>query len=137
DRNGVEDVFVRDRMLGTTERVSVDANGVQGNGDSRAPSMSAGGRYVAFCGAASNLVPGDVNSLWDAFVHDRQTGATELVNVATSGTYGDLGGDIAALSADGRYVAFTSGSSNLVAGDVNGKWDVFLRDRQAGTTVLV
>jgi hypothetical protein len=134
DTNGVVDVFVRDRLNGTTERVSVDSTGMQGNDDSALASISADGRYVAFASFATNLVPGDTNNASDVFVHDRQTGATERVSVDSSGVQGNDLSSRPSISADGRYVAFHSLASNLVAGDTNGNYDIFVRDRQSGTT---
>ena len=74
DTNGDTDVFVHDRQTGTTTRVSVDSSGVQGNGvsyltDISGNSISGDGRFVTFVSAATNLVPGDTNGFWDAFVH--------------------------------------------------------------------
>ena len=138
DTNGVSDVFVRDRQTGTTERVSVDSGGGEGNGGSYFPSISADGRYVAFLSYADDLVTGDTNTAPDVFVRDRQGGATERVTVATSGVQGNAGSYWApAISADGRYVAYQSNSRNLVGGDTNAASDVFVRDRQAGTTERV
>ncbi len=142
DTNGAQDVFVRDRQTGTTERVSVDSAGAQGNGNSLGASISADGRFVAFGSAASNLIAGDTNGYEDIFVRDRQSGTTERVSVATDGTQGNANsGDIPALapsiSADGRFVAFQSAASNLVAGDTNGRLDIFVRDRRSGTTERV
>ena len=115
----------------TTERVSVSSSGEEGNGESRFPSLSADGRYVAFESTASNVVPGDTNGTWDVFVHDRVTGQTSRVSVSSSGEQGNnRSGDAwPSLSADGRYVAFHSLASNLVPGDTNGVSDIFLRDR--------
>ena len=137
DNNGTHDIFVHDRQAGTTERVSVDSNGTEGNGNSTDPSISADGRYVAFFASASNLVAGDTNSTRDIFVHDRQTGTTERVSVDSSGTEGNDDSDVPSISADGRFVAFTSSASNLVAEDSNANWDVFVHDRQTGTTERV
>jgi Tol biopolymer transport system component len=134
DANGVVDVFVRDRQNGTTEFVSVDSNGIQGNDDSALASISADGRYVAFASFATNLVPGDTNDASDVFVHDRQTGTTERVSVDSGGLQGNNGSSYPSISADGRYVAFHSVASNLVAGDTNGSYDVFVHDRQSGLT---
>jgi Tol biopolymer transport system component len=129
------DVFVRDRLLGTTERVSLGAAGVEGDGDSRTPSISADGRFVAFTSAASNLVPGDANGTDDVFVRDRLLGTTERVSVDSSGVEGDGASQkFPTISADGRYVVFASRATNLVAGDTNAAPDVFLRDRLSGTT---
>jgi Tol biopolymer transport system component len=137
DTNGVTDVFVRDRASGETTRVSVDSNGVQGNGGSYYPAISADGRFVAFQSDASNLVPGDTNGLTDIFVRDRQSGTTERVSVATSGAQGDSACGHASISADGKWVAYYSYSSNLVPGDTNSSADVFLRDRLNGITTRV
>jgi Tol biopolymer transport system component len=138
DTNDAWDVFVHDRQTGTTSRVSVRSNGHQGNNDSQAPLISAGGRYVAFISGASNLVPGDTNDTFDVFVHDRQTGTTSRVSVRSNGDQGNLtSGGGASISADGRFVAFTSVASNLVPGDTNAQPDVFLHDRQTGKTTRV
>jgi len=127
DLNGTWDVLVRDRQAGTTTRISVDSSGVQGNGSSDVPSISADGQYVAFASAASNLVSGDDNATNDIFVHDRQTGATTRASVDSSGVQGNGYSDVPSISADGRYVAFASGASNLVTGDTNAVYDVFVR----------
>ena len=136
DTNEARDLFVRDRQLGTTERVSVNSGGVQGNGHSYEPAISADGRYVAFYSDATNLVIGDTNGQPDVFVRDRQLGTTERVSVDSSGNQASNYSSTPAISADGRYVAFLSGANNLVAGDTNAQ-DIFVRDRQLGTTTLV
>jgi len=137
DTNSFIDVFVRDRQAETTERVSVSSAGAQGNWDSDYASISADGRYVAFCSGASNLVEGDTNGAADVFVRDREAGTTERVSVSSAGAEGDGGGYWPAISADGRYVAFSSGATNLVESDTNGVVDIFVRDRLAGTTERV
>jgi Tol biopolymer transport system component len=137
DTNGAYDVFVRDRTAGTTTRISKSSAGVEGNGYSDSPSISSDGRYVAFQSSATNLVSGDTNGMDDIFVRDRQTGTTYLVSRDSSGVEGDGHSDSPSISADGRYVAFYSGSTNLVTGDTNGAWDIFVRDRQTGTTTRV
>jgi Tol biopolymer transport system component len=137
DTNNSSDVFVRDRLTGATERVSVNFDGTQANGDSQNPSISADGRYVAFESVASTLVPGDTNGMSDIFIHDRQTGTTERVSVASDGTQGNSYSGAPSISADGRYVAFYSGASNIVPGDTNGQYDIFVRDMQTGTTERV
>jgi Tol biopolymer transport system component len=134
DTNGFTDVFVHDRNTGTTERVSVDTNGVQGNLESFNPSISADGRYVAFQSSSSNLVVGDTNAVTDVFVRDRIAGTTERVSISTSGDQGNGQSEVASLSGDGNLVAFHSLATNLVAGDTNGNYDVFVRNRLAGTT---
>ncbi len=137
DTNGVADIFVRDRATGTTERVSVDSAGAAGNGSSFEGSISVDGRFVAFDSAATNLVAGDTNGVADIFVRDRATGTTERVSVDSAGAEGNGASSVAAISADGRFVAFLSYATNLVAGDTNGVADIFVRDRATGTTERV
>ena len=145
DTNGAWDVFVRDRAAGVTLRVSVDSGGAQGNGNSggsfflqqNTVDIAAGGRYAAFMSEASNLVAGDMNGRMDVFVHDLVTGATTIESLDSAGNQGDLESSWPAISADGRYLAFLSLATNLVPADTNGQIDVFLRDRQAGTTQRV
>ena len=138
DTNGVSDVFVRDLQNGTTERVSVDSSGLEGDDVSSAASISFDGRYVVFFSHATNLVGGDTNALPDIFLHDRQTASTERVSIGSGGVQGNgFTGAVAAISPDGRYVTFFSAASNLVPGDLNGTYDVFVRDRLNGTTDLV
>ena len=134
DTNGVVDVFVRDRVAGATERVSVSSSGAQANGSVSA-AMSADGRFVAF---SSDLVAGDtLEDLDDVFVRDRVAGTTKRVSVSSTGAQANDSSKSPAISADGRFVVFGSGASNLVAGDTNGAYDVFVRDRVAGTTERV
>jgi cysteine-rich repeat protein len=140
DTNNVPDVFAYDRASGVTARMSVSSTGVQATQQSVAAQVSGDGRYVAFDSDAANLVTGDTNGRTDVFVHDRVSGATERVSVASDGTQGNNRSgflDAPALSADGRYVAFTSGANNLVPLDGNNVVDVMLRDRVAGTTIRV
>ena len=140
DTNGVADIFVRDRALGTTERVSVDSAEVEGNGvsgEARGVSISADGNLVAFTSLATNLVAGDTNGMNDVFVRDRALGTTERVSVSSLEVEATSIANGPAISADGLFVAFNSGASNLVPGDTNGDLDVFVRDRIAGTTERV
>ncbi|MFO0982905.1 MAG: calcium-binding protein [Planctomycetota bacterium] len=137
DTNGVEDFFVCDRQTGATIRVSVDSQGVQADRDSYyRPAISADGRYVAFMSAADNLVPGDTNHREDIFVHDCLTGETTRASVDSQGNEANDLSFFPAISADGRYVAFASAASNLVADDRNGVMDILVHDRQTGQTVL-
>jgi Tol biopolymer transport system component len=137
DTNEVTDVFVHDLLAGTTNRVSVTSNGTQGDYISNIPRLSADGRYVVFNSLANNLVSGDTYSSGDVFVRDLLTGTTEMVSVAPDGTLGNGWSSSGLLSADGRYVVFSSTSDNLVSSDPDGQQDVFLRDRQTGTTSLI
>ncbi len=135
DTNAKSDIFVHDRQTDTTELVSVASNGAQGNGSSFESSISADGRLVAFDSQASNLVAGDTNAQIDVFVHDRTTGSTERVSVSSDGAQGN--GSEPSISTDGRFVAFGSAATNLVAEDTNAKSDVFVRDRTNDTTERV
>jgi hypothetical protein len=137
DTNGYADIFVHDRQTGQTSRVSIASNGTQGNGDPAWSPISANGRYVAFDSYASNLVSGDTNGAWDVFVHDRQTGVTSRISVASGETQGNGSSISPSISTDGRYVAFDSTATNLVSGDTNGHEDVFVHDRQTGQTSRV
>jgi tricorn protease-like protein len=135
DTNGVSDVFVHDRSTGETTRVSVTTDGDQATSHSRMPSISSDGRTVGFDSDAPNLVAGDTNEQNDAFVHDRVTGETTRVSVATDGSQTTAAtGPVGApgVSADGRYVTFPGTASNLVANDTNNTGDVFLHDRATG-----
>lgn len=137
DTNGFEDILVRDRYAATTERVSVASDGAQANGPSLFASISADGRFVAFESYASNLVAGDTNGTDDVFVHDRATGVTVRVSVSSTGAQSNGGCISPSISSDGRFIAFDSAATNLVAGDTNGVQDVFVHDRLAGTTERV
>jgi len=134
DTNGLDDVFLRDRSNGTTERVSIDSLGVEANGTSEYPSITDDGRFVVFHSYATNLVSGDTNGCVDVFVRDRSGGTTERVSLSSTGAQGDGDSYFATISADGRFVAFASSATNLVSGDSNGRIDIFVRDRQTGIT---
>jgi hypothetical protein len=137
DTNGYGDLFVHDRTTGETSRVSIASDGTEGNNLSYAPFISADGRYVAFNSQASNLVDGDTNGYGDLFVHDRTTGETSRISIASDGTQGDNNSMSGSISADGRYVAFSSSATNLVDNDTNGYYDAFMHDRMTGETSRV
>jgi Tol biopolymer transport system component len=137
DTNGVADIFVRDMKTGKTRRVSIRSGGGQSDGASTLPSISGGGRYVAFQSDATNLVPGDSNGFTDVFVRDTKTGKTRRVSVRTGGGQSNEDSGTATISADGRFVVFGSRATNLVNGDTNGFDDIFVRDRKTGTTSRV
>jgi Tol biopolymer transport system component len=120
---------VKDRTTGTLTRVAVSSGGAQGNSGSLRPSITGDGRYVSFDSRASNLVPGDTNGEFDVFLKDLSTGTLSRVSVSGGGAQGNGGSFFGAISAAGGYVVFDSGSSNLVAGDTNGSFDVFVRKR--------
>ncbi len=122
---------------GATRRISVGLHGEEANGGSSFAAISANARFVAFSSNATNLVFGDNNNVDDIFVYDRATRTLERVSLASDGTEADGHSYNPAISADGRFVAFASYATNLVAGDTNNWVDVFVRDRQTGTTVRV
>jgi Tol biopolymer transport system component len=149
------DLLLRDRQTGKVELVSVTPDGAPANGDSRHASISADGRFVAFQSEANNLVAGDVNELTDTFVRDRLLRTTERVGaggypaISADGRFIAFVGDgvqvwdrqtgktervadgrSPAISADGRFVTFESNADNLAPGDMNGRWDVFVAERQ-------
>ena len=132
DTNATCDVFVRDRYNSTTELASHVWIAAEANAESRSASLSADGRYVAFASDASNLVPGDTNGRSDVFVFDRQTSTTERVSIGSDSTQGYSDSHGSSISADGRYVAFSSWAHNLVPADT-GWQDIFVYDRQSRT----
>lgn len=137
DTNDTYDTLVHDRKTGETSCISVASDGTKGNDASEIPSISADGRFVAFESEASNLVSVDTNEIIDIFLHDRLTGETDLVSVASDGTQGNNASERPSISADGRYVAFSSWASNLVPDDTNDTRDIFVHDLQTEETVRV
>lgn len=107
------------------------------NGGSQLLDMSADGRYVAFFSFATNLVGSDTNGTIDIFVKDMQTGAVLNATTDAAGIQANGASADGTISADGRYVAFTSNASNLVLNDLNGGADVFRKDLLTGDVVLV
>ena len=130
DSNERPDVFVRDRVLGTTERVSVCASdGSEANAGSGGQVITPDGRYVVFVTGASNLSPLDIQSdTLDIYLHDRQTSETELVSLAQDGTRPYIfESQNPSVSDDGRYIVFES-RAQLVADDTNYDSDVYVQD---------
>ncbi len=142
DTNGKVDVYRHDRDADgdgifdepgqiSTVRVSVASDGEQGNADSglaMVPVMNPSGRYIVFSSTASNLVGNDTNAQEDMFVHDMLTGQTTRVSVSSTGEQGNLHSQSPAITSDGRYIVFSSPSSNLVSGDTNNTSDIFVHD---------
>ncbi|MGW8375082.1 hypothetical protein [Streptomyces sp. ODS28] len=137
DTNDEEDVFVRDRRTGRTERISVADDGAEvpsHRGDLGGGALSADGRYAVFESGGDALVAGDTNDTTDVFVRDRRRGTTERVNLSAAGgqlAYRSIWSDI---SGSGRYVSFATYDPGVVPGDTNGRFDVFLRDVARGST---
>ncbi|MCE9558821.1 MAG: hypothetical protein K8R88_07695 [Armatimonadetes bacterium] len=136
DGNGMQDIFVRDNVLGITTMVSLSSIGTQGNGPSSDPCISSDGRFVAFVTDANNLFPGDANGFADILLHDRAFGTT--TRVSYNGAGGPTNGASASpsISANGQFVAFESNASNIVAGDANGAVDIFVRNNIANTNAI-
>jgi Tol biopolymer transport system component len=137
DANGRVDVFVRDRLAGTTELVSVDSSGGQADDDCQFPSISADGRFVAFHSRADNLVAGDTNGYEDIFIRDRQLGTTERVNLGPGGVQGDADSSCPVISLDGGFVAFESQALDLAPGAPSGWRNHLLLDRQTGVIEFI
>lgn len=137
DTNIRNDVYLRDTTTGETRRVSVATGGGQGNGVSDSPSISSDGRYIAFRSDANNLVANDFNAQSDVFVHDRVAATTVRVSVSDAGIEGSAGSLNPSISADGRYIAFTSGAGNLVPSDTFGLNDIFRFDRNTATVLRI
>lgn len=122
---------------GNTERVSVSSSEEEGNGASTFHDVSADGRYVTFVSGATNFAVGDTNDAADIFVRDRTTGETTIVSVSSGGVYGNAISSFPTISGNGRYVAFHSEATNLVANDTNGWDDIFVHDRVTENTTRI
>lgn len=138
DTNNKRDVFVFDRQLRITERVSVASNGAQANQSSGYSSISGDGRFVVFNSLADNLVQGDNNAMSDIFIHDRDTNQTNMVTVGSyNWNASRTGAGKTAISFDGRYIVFVSDGNGLSPFDTDYQPDVYLFDRTFGTMTLV
>ena len=138
DTNGRTDVFLRDRQAGKTVLVTVAKDGGPSRsfGELHGAAISDDGNLVAFSSDASDLVTGDRNGTWDAFVRDVRSGTTERVSLAADGSEASSDVGLLGMSADGRYVLMTSAAANL-AGDDSSRPGVFVRDRSTGVTTRV
>ncbi len=134
DTNAAQDIFVRDRSLGTTTRVSTNSSGTQANGFNAEPVISPDGRYVGFHSAATNLVANDSNDDWDIYVKDLSNGAIVRASLSSNENQTTERSANAWLSDQALHIAFESDATNLVSGDTNGVKDIFVRDRIATTT---
>ncbi|WP_442581602.1 hypothetical protein ACSBOB_06315 [Mesorhizobium sp. ASY16-5R] len=137
DDNGVSDIFLRDMATGTLTRVSLTDADSQTNGHSSDAVVSDNGRYVVFTSAASNLIAGPSSGHDQIFIRDTVANTTKIVSAPAGDIQGDGDSGSADISADGRYVVFESKADNLVAGDLNGKSDVFVYDTWSGLTVML
>ncbi|MGK7296956.1 MAG: TolB family protein [Candidatus Wenzhouxiangella sp. M2_3B_020] len=141
DANGTFDVFVFDIATDPApplERVSRDSSGDGGRGESASATLSDDGNVVAFHSYADDLVADDLNGHEDAFVRFRNAGSSTLmVSVTPAGIPGNGDSLRPFVSGNGDFVAFRSQASDLVAGDTNGHWDIFVRDLTTDTTERV
>jgi Tol biopolymer transport system component len=130
-------ILVKDLQSGAIQIVDTDATGALSNNIASDPVISADGRYVAFVSDDSKLTAGDTNQKNDIFRKDLQTGAIVRVSTNAAGAQADGGSEYPQISADGRFVVFSSLASNLVAGDSNNYNDIFYKDMQTGAIQLV
>jgi Tol biopolymer transport system component len=134
DRNNTVDIFLRDRVAGTTERVTMAGRKTEANSESSVPAISPDARFIAFRSFADNLVPGDTNFTADVFLLDRQARTIVRVSVTSAGQQADNASGSPAITPDGRFVAFESSALLLPGETEDFASDVYLRDLQAGTT---
>ena len=145
DDNNYRDIFLRAGGIKSTKAISVNSDGVLGNGDSISPSISGDGRYVVFASSATNLINGDTNNYCDTnydekkeencqdiFLRDNQTNGTTLISVAANGMQANGRSELPVVSMDARYVVFYSEATNLDLSHQNAGW--YIRDRQTGIT---
>src|SRR5262245_34311814 len=125
DTNNHTDVFLHDRLLGTTTRLSVTSDGQQVAKGARLPVISGDGTKVVFISDSQVFTTGDTNGAYDVIVRDVVNGTNKVASVNSAGATGDQASFVAALSQDGRFIAFASNADNLVPGDDNGHQDVF------------
>jgi Tol biopolymer transport system component len=138
DRAPYFDIFMRDLVASNTTLVSVNLSGVGGGNDnSILPVASSNAQFVAYESAAGNFVPNDTNGTSDVFLRDTLNQTAALVSVNAFGRAANGASGNAAISADGRWIAFDSRASDLVTNDANGQSDVFVRDMVSGVTTLV
>lgn len=144
DTNSRPDIFVRDRKVGSTVRANLSSTGAEiptgfftPAGSSDSFKMSANGRFIVFASADASVTAGDTNGKIDIFLRDLSSNTTEMISTTPTG--GQLNDDskVGDISADGRYIVFTSAANNVVPGDVNNREDVFVRDRKQSTTTLI
>jgi len=137
DNNYKEDVFLCDRTAGTIRCLSLNPSGATGDNHSHDCQLSADGRFVLFRSSATDLVANDNNGYPDLFLYDRTSDALSIVSINSSGQLADLGAIRGSISADGRFIVFSSRSTNLVSGSTNIHLDLFVHNRETGQTKLI
>ncbi|HEX2623506.1 MAG TPA: hypothetical protein VHL11_25270, partial [Phototrophicaceae bacterium] len=131
DNNAQPDIFIYDRVVNQVAQVNLSSSGAQSNAEDPASGIAINddGKFVAFDSRGSNLVNTDTNNSPDVFVRDRSSGKTIRMSVSTAGSQANGASSLPTISGDGRFVAFMSSASNLVADDSNSASDIFLHDR--------
>jgi hypothetical protein len=137
DTNGVDDIFLHDRLTDTTERISVSSSGLQSNGPSIFPDISADGRFIVYESDADNLVPNDTNNATDIFLNDRINQTTERISLNSNEQQINGNSSYAIIAADNRHVTYVSYASDADPDDPNTIGDIYVRDLTAGTTELI
>lgn len=133
--NTFQRIYLLDRSTGSNTLVSRALGTAFTNTNSEPPVLTSDGRFIVFASRASNLLAGDTNAKMDVFLYDTTTGKLELISKSTTGGFGNGDSQWPSITPDGRYVAFASEASNLVASDKNTYRDIFVRDRVSQTTV--
>ena len=128
DTNGLADIFLRDRLNGSTTRISESSAGLEANSSSFESSISNDGNQIAFRSYANNLVNGDLNSFADIFKHDRLSGETNIISVSSTFMAANNRSELPSISGDGKLIAYQSLASSLVVGHNNSHDDIFLWD---------
>jgi PKD repeat protein len=129
DPNRRSDVFLRDRLNQTTQRISLNSDGTSPIGASVSPKINSDGNFVVFSSVVDLLIDTDTNLREDVYLYDMSKNALELISVDNDDNLADFGSTNPSISADGRVVAFQSMATNLVGNDTNAREDVFIRDR--------
>lgn len=137
DTNVAYDIFLRDTNNGITSRLSVDSTGAQGNGGAWNPSISSNGRFAVFSSGSTNLVTGDTNGVEDVFLRNIENSSTSRVSINSNGLQGNSDSDSPSVSDDGKFITFFSNADNLVNGDINGGYDIFLHNMNNKETTLI
>jgi hypothetical protein len=137
DYNGKADVFVRNLLDNSIERVNVADDGAETNGQTYNIDINANGEVIAFDSGATNLVPYDINNYFDVFVRDLGSNTTEIVSLSSDGTQSNGASDWTSISEDGRYVLFSNDGNNLVGGLANYQWQNYIYDRQNKTIEMI
>lgn len=135
DTNGVTDIFLKDRKTGVVTRISTNALGQEGNAESGNyfnAAITPNARFAVFESEADNLVQQDLNIVKDVFLKNIKTAAVTRVSTNSQGVEANGESFTASISANGRYVAFTSAATNLVDGDSNANADIFVKDLKTG-----